>query len=74
MLVSAATLPSRPALAAAKLSSEVLLDRSNRDWLRSIGNAPAYLYAVHVGLLTLGAPTFASGLYLLLMRWLSRQH
>ena len=74
VLLSAATLPSRPALAAAKLSSEVLLDRSNRDWLRSIGNAPAYLYAVHVGLLTLGAPTFASGLYLLLMRWLSRQH
>ena len=31
----------------------VVLDRSNRDWLRNVGNAPAYLYAVHVGLLAL---------------------
>ena len=52
----------------------MLLDRSNRQWLQNVGNAPAYLYAVHVGLLSLGAPTFAAGLYLLLMRWLGRQH
>ena len=52
----------------------MLLDRSNRDWLRNVGNAPAYLYAVHVGLLTLSAPTFAAGLYLLLLRWLGRQY
>ena len=64
----AARPPAAAALAAELASSEVLPDRSNRDWLRNVGNAPAYLYAVHVGLLALSAPTFAAGLYLLLLR------
>ena len=70
----AARPPAAAALAAELASSEVLPDRSNRDWLRNVGNAPAYLYAVHVGLLALSAPTFAAGLYLLLLRWLGRQY
>ena len=74
VLVSATTLPSRPALAAAVFSTEVVLDRSNKAWLKSVGNAPAYLYSVHVGRLGLAAPTLAAGLYLLLLRFLDRQY
>ena len=55
VLVSATTLPSRPALAAAVFSTEVVLDRSNKAWLKSVGNAPAYLYSVR-GTLGLAAP------------------
>ena len=73
-LVSATTLPTRPALHAAVFSTEVVLDRSNPSWLRNVGNAPAYIYPVHVGRLTLTAPTLAAGMYLLLLRFLARQY
>ena len=96
-LLSATTLPARPALEAALFSTEarrartrisvdchpstirclnaqVVLDRSNKKWLSNVGNAPAYVYAVHVGKLALTPPTFAAGLYLLLMRFLGRQY
>ena len=74
VLVSATTLPTRPALKAALFSTEVVLDRSNRQWIANCGNAPAYLYPVHVGRLSLGIPTFAAGLYLLLLRFLHRDY
>ncbi len=56
------------------LTAQVVLDRSNKKWLSNVGNAPAYVYAVHVGKLALTPPTFAAGLYLLLMRFLGRQY
>ena len=74
VLVSATTLPYRPALKAALFSTEVVIDRSNRKWIANCGNAPAYLYPVHVGKLSLGIPTFAAGLYLLLLRFLHRDY
>ena len=63
-----------PALKAATFSTEVVLDRSNSEWLSNVGNAPAYIYPVHVGRLSLSWPTFAAGLYLLLLRFLARQY
>ena len=74
VLVSATTLPTRPALKAALFSTGVVLDRSSRSWIASCGNAPAYLYPLHVGKLSLGIPTFAAGLYLLLLRFLARDY
>ena len=73
-LVSATALPLRPSLKAATFSTKVVLDRSNAQWLRNVGNAPAYLYPLHVGLLCLGTPTFAAGLYLLLLRFLAGEY
>ena len=63
-----------PALKAATFSTEVVLDRANSEWLSNVGNAPAYIYPVHVGRLSLSWPTFAAGLYLLLLRFLARQY
>lgn len=37
VLVSATTLPSRPALHAALFSTDVVLDRSNRAWIANCG-------------------------------------
>ena len=55
VLVSATTLPSCPTLKAAVFSTEVVLDRSNKEWISTVGNAPAYLYSVHVGKLSASA-------------------
>ena len=74
VLVSATALPMRPFLKAALFSNEVVLDRSNPKWLRNVGNAPAYLYPLHVGKLSLGTPTFAAGLYMLLLRFLAGEY
>ena len=63
-----------PALNAAIFSTEVVLDRANSEWLSNVGNAPAYIYPVHVGRLSLSWPTFAAGVYLLLLRFLARQY
>ena len=46
VLLSATTLPTRPALKAALFSTTLVLDRSDHKWIAACGNAPVYLYPV----------------------------
>lgn len=74
LLVPAATRPSRQLPSPGDMfSTGVFMDRRNDTWLH---NMPVrhYLYPIHISRLFLFPPTFASSLYLLLMRFLHRQY
>ena len=54
-------------------STDLVLDRSNKTWFNTLEH-PYYTYPVHVSLSFLYSTTLASALYLLLLRYLSRQY
>jgi hypothetical protein len=54
--------------------SQVLFDRSNRDWISRLPDIRHYLYPLHLSRTLLFTPTLASALYLLLIRFITRQY
>ena len=66
----------RPIITAAPFSTALVMDRSSphgRVWRASL-ETPYYLYAVHVSMSFLQAPTLSSALYLLLQRFQFRDY
>ena len=86
VLVPATARPLRPATKNDLFSSTVLLDRRARDWAAAMGGAGGaggaggegdtrhFLYPVHGSLAFLFAPSLASTLFLLVMRFMNRQY
>jgi hypothetical protein len=63
--------PVRPFIGSAPFSTELVLDRTDKDWHEAL-DTKYYLYPVHVSLSFMFTPTLASALYLLLLRFLHR--
>lgn len=55
-------------------SCNLELDRTDSEWLNNLGDARHYLYPVHLSRCFLFTPTLASGMYLLLLRWIDGQY
>src|SRR5690606_9864250 len=65
--------PVRPFIASAPFSTELVLDRTDKEWSEAL-DTKYYLYPVHVSLSFMFTPTLASALYLLLLRFLHREY
>ena len=65
--------PVRPLIRSVPFSTELVLDRADASWAKSL-ESPYYLYPVHVSLCFCASTTLASALYLLLLRFLNRQY
>jgi hypothetical protein len=63
--------PVRPFIGSAPFSTELVLDRTDKDWYEAL-DTKYYLYPIHVSLSFMFTPTLASALYLLLLRFLHR--
>lgn len=90
ILVSACARPSRPAtddvnvacdnsacsvsMAERLFPTELELDRANPTWLANLGPTKHYIYPMHLTDGRLHCPTLAAVLYMLLLRFLSRQY
>jgi hypothetical protein len=73
LLVPGAAMPIRPSIKEDKFATEIVFDRSNRTWLDNL-DVRHYLYPVHKSKTFLFTPTFASALYLMLLRFFNRQY
>uniref|UniRef100_A0A0G4IG68 ubiquitinyl hydrolase 1 n=1 Tax=Chromera velia CCMP2878 TaxID=1169474 RepID=A0A0G4IG68_9ALVE len=56
------------------ISNDFLMDPSDDEWLRNLGDARHFLYAIHSSRSFLFIPTPTSALYLMLLRFLDRQY
>lgn len=65
--------PRRPRVETQPFSTELVLERSNKEWL-AVQNQRYYLYPVHVSLSFLMTKGINSALYLLLLRMLHRDY
>jgi hypothetical protein len=74
ILLPSGTKPSRPVVDDASFATSFILERSNAEWLRNLGDVRHYLYPVHPCGAFLATTTLPSTLYLLLMRFLARQY
>jgi len=72
-LLVPAVLPVRPLIRSEPFSTEIMFDRTNRAWLNNC-EVRHYLYPVHLSRGFLFTPTFASTLYLLLLRMMHRRY
>jgi hypothetical protein len=72
ILVNSAVKPLKPAQSES-FPSALLLDRQNSDWISNL-SAKHYLYPLHVSKRFLQMPTLASMLYLLVLRFYSRNY
>jgi hypothetical protein len=50
------------------------LDRTDQEWLNNLGDVRHYLYPVHMSRKFLFTPTLATGMYLMLLRWIDGQY
>ena len=72
ILCAATGKPNRPCMGL--FPSQVLLDRSNAEWLSRLSDIRHYLYPMHLSRTLLFTPTLASALFLLLLRFITRQY
>ena len=72
LVVNAAVKPVRPSQPE-YFPSAILLDRQDRAWLSKL-SAKYYLYPVHISRRFLTMPSLASMLYMLVLRFLSREY
>ena len=66
--------PVRPAIGTAPFSTELVMDREDREWTAAVQDNRYHLYPVHVSLSFMFTPTLSSALYLLLLRFLHRDY
>ncbi|CAM9378337.1 unnamed protein product [Chrysoparadoxa australica] len=75
LLLPSTSMPARPEVEGLPFSGDLVFSRGDEGWLRSMGNTVRhYLYPVHSSQALLGIPNLAAALYLLLMRFMSRQY
>ena len=65
--------PRRPFIGSAPFSTELVLDRTDKEWDDSL-DTKYYIYPVHISLSFMFTPTLASALYLLLLRFFHRDY
>ena len=66
--------PVRPVIGTAPFSTELVLNRTNKEWSEAVTDTRYHLYPVHVSLSFMFTPSLSSALYLLLLRFLHRDY
>ena len=66
--------PVRPIIGTAPFSTELVLNRVNKEWNTAVQDVRYHLYPVHVSLSFMFTPSLSSALYLLLLRFLHRDY
>eukprot|EP01084_Bolivina_argentea_P028079 52224_1 len=75
IVVASASKPFRPEIHGRPFTGDILFSRGDTSWLQGLGSSLRHqVYPVHVSEGMLGTPTLFSALYLLLMRFMSRQY
>ena len=66
--------PVRPTIGTAPFSTELVLNRANKEWNDAVQDVRYHLFPVHVSLSFMFTPSLSSALYLLLLRFLHRDY